>query len=222
MVKAVIFDMDGVIIDSEPIQSKSWELLLKERSIEPILKKNGLIHEVGPTDNSSYTEILERHGINLEELEDIKIRRREIFVNLFKKEVDPNPGFNELIKFLKEKKIKLAVASNRLIDYVHLMLDCVKAKKFFETIISPDSKVKRKPAPDIYLKTASNLGVKPEFCLAIEDSETGVVSAKSAGMKCIALITKWTKNHDLSKADRIVNSLKDINLSFLNSLEVVQ
>lgn len=123
---------------------------------------------------------------------------------------------------MTKNKIKTAVASNRLIDHVYLMLESAKAKKFFEVVIGPDPKIKRKPAPDIYLKTASNLGVKPEFCLAIEDSETGVVSAKSAGMKCIALITKWTKNHDLSKADRIVNSLKDINLSFLNSLEVVQ
>lgn len=216
MIKAVVFDMDGVIIDSEPIQSKSWELLLIERGIKPIPSKQGLIHEIGPVGDDSYKAIMERHHIK-EDIAIIRKRRREIFVELLKEELIPAPGFLKFIKFLKKEKIKIAVASNRLVDHVYLMLTNLKIKEFFEVIVCPSSDTKPKPAPDIYLKTAKELGISPSKCLALEDSETGIVSAKTAGMKAIAVITKYTRHQNFSKADKIVNSLSEVTLPILRS-----
>ncbi|MDO8658383.1 MAG: HAD family phosphatase [Candidatus Levybacteria bacterium] len=217
MIKAVIFDMDGVIIDSEPINSKSWEKLLSERDITPILSSSGLIHEVGPVGNETYKEIMKRHNIK-DNVKTIRKRRRELFEELLKEKLTPNSGFLKLIKLLKKEKIKTAVASNRLIKHVHLILENLGVKNFFKVIVGPNPTLKYKPAPDIFLQTAKELDVKPWQCVVIEDSETGILSAKAAGMKVIAVPNKYTKHHNFSKSDKIVNSLSDITVSMLNNL----
>lgn len=214
---AVIFDMDGLIVDSEPIQSLAWEKLFRERRITPIFSKGGLMHEIGPTSDDEYIKILERHNLK-EDIEVVRTRRRAIFEELIQEKLMLMPGFYELINLLKKEKIKTAVASSRLIDHIHMMLDIVKVKNLFEVIVGPSPSLKRKPAPDIYLHAAHELGLKPEECLALEDSETGVISAYNAGMKVIAVPNKFTLNQNFSKADRVVSKLSDITISLINSL----
>lgn len=217
MIQAVIFDMDGVIIDSEPINSKSWEILLIERGIKPIYNNQGLIHEIGPVGDDNYKVIMERHNIK-EDVAIIRKRRREIFVKLLEEKLTPAHGFFQLIKMLKKENIRTAVASNRFIDHVYLMLSNLRVKEIFEVIVGPKPNIKPKPAPDIYLETARKLKVSAKSCVVLEDSETGVISAKKAGMKTIAIITKYTKHHNFSKADIIVNRLSQITIPMLQSL----
>lgn len=216
-IKAVIFDMDGVIIDSEPIHSQSWEILLKEYKIKPQFTSSGLIHEVGPVGNDTYRAIMERHNLK-EELEIVRRKRRQIFYDLIKTKGSLIEGVLKLIKLLKKENIKLAVASNRIIESVYFIIETLGIKNFFEVIIGRDSEIKPKPAPDIFLKTASAIGVKPNECLVLEDSETGVLSAKAAGMKVIAIPNKFTNHQNFSKADKIVNSLNEVTISLLQSL----
>lgn len=101
---------------------------------------------------------------------------------------------------------------------MHLVLDSLKVKDFFSLIVGPADNRRHKPSPDVYLHTSKTLGLTPGECIVIEDSETGVISGKDAGMKVIATPNVYTAHMDFSKADIIVNSLSEVNLDVLNNL----
>lgn len=131
--------------------------------------------------------------------------------------VVPFPGFVKLIKLLEQKGFIIALASNRKEEFVHLVLDIIGVKESFRFIVGGEGRP-QKPFPDIYLHAAKELGLKPADCVVLEDSAIGVVSAKDAGMKVIAVPNIYTEDHDFSKADIIVASLSDINMDVLNNL----
>lgn len=214
MTKAVIFDMDGVIIDSEPIESLSWEKILAQYGKKPIISEWGLVHKVG---TKSFDYVMEKHGLT-EDVDVIRNKKREIFINLVLKNPILMPGFLELLKKLKKQKIKIAVASNRYQEHVKLIMKSLKIQESFSALIGYSPNIEVKPAPDIYLKAAKMLKVLPKDCLVIEDSEPGVFAAKAAGMKVLAVPNKWTAHQDFSKADKVVNSLSEITVEMLRSL----
>jgi HAD superfamily hydrolase (TIGR01509 family) len=214
MIKAVIFDMDGVIIDSEPIESLSWEKILREYGKEPIINEWGLVHPVG---TKAFDYVMSKHGL-VEDVEVIRNKKRKIYLELVLKNPNLMPGFLKLLKELTKQKIKIAVASNRYEEHVALIIEKLGVSSSFNALIgfSPDIEVK--PAPDIYLKAAKALGVDPKNCIAIEDSEPGVIAAKAAGMKAIAVPNRYTIYQDFSKADKIVKSLSEITMPTLEAL----
>jgi beta-phosphoglucomutase-like phosphatase (HAD superfamily) len=214
MIKAVIFDMDGVIVDSEPIESLAWEKVLAEYNKKPIFNDNGLIHVVG---RNSLEEVMGKHGLN-EDPEVVRSRKRVIFGELVVKDLIPISGFTKLFKALKKEKFKLALASNRFEEHVLLIADKLRIRKSFKAIVGNSPEIKTKPAPDIFLKAAEKLGINPGYCLVIEDSEHGITAAKTAGMKVIAVPNKYTMYQDFSKADKIVDSLLRISVQMLENL----
>lgn len=217
MIKAVIFDMDGIIVDSDPIESLALEQMLKEYGKTPILNHVGLAHTPGATSDEYWDSLMKKYNFN-ENVAVLRERKREIFVEIITKGITPMSGTLELIQKLKKKKIKIAVASSRFLKHVFLILELLEIKKYFDAITGPTKTVKRKPFPDIYLEAAKALGVPPALCVALEDTETGILSAKNAGMKVIAIPNKFTKSHDFSKADKIVTSLSDINTQMFETL----
>jgi HAD superfamily hydrolase (TIGR01509 family) len=208
MIKAVIFDMDGVIIDSEPIESLAWEKLLTEYGKKPIINEWGLIHIVG---TKSFDYVMRKHGL-VEDVEVVKNKKRKIFIDLVLKNPILMPGFLKLLTGLKKRKIKLGVASNRFQEHVGLIMKKLKIEDEFNALIGNDPTIEVKPAPDIFLKAAKMLKINPKYCLVIEDSESGVIAAKAAGMKVIAVPNRYTKHQDFSKADKIVKSLSEITI----------
>lgn len=217
MIKAVIFDMDGIMIDSEPLHSQSWERLLKEYKIKPIFNSQGLVHEVGIVSDDSYLTIMKKHNLK-ENLETVREKRRKYFIDLIKEKGVVMPGLLKLIKMLKSKKVKTAVSSSRNLKQVNFVLNQIKVRNLFKVIIGRTPGLDPKPAPDMFLLTAKKLNVKPSECLVLEDSKTGVEAGKAAGMKVIAVPTKHTKHHDFSEADLVVDSLKDIKWSTILSI----
>ena len=216
-IKAVIFDLDGVIVDSEPIESLSLEMLLKEYGKKPKLNKVGLLHTPGPSKNS-YQLLIKKYKID-EDLEKLKRRKREILQSFFVgKKVKPMTGFVKLINILKKNNIKTAIASNRFIEHIPIMLKSIKADNFFDIIVGPDEDTKHKPAPDIFLKCAKKLNTSPKACAVIEDTEAGVISGKTAGMKVIVVPNRYTQDQNFAKADKIVKSLSQITLPLIHSL----
>ncbi|MEK7128263.1 MAG: HAD family phosphatase [Patescibacteria group bacterium] len=216
--RAIIFDMDGLILDTEIIESRSFEKLLKEYEVKPRPNPNGLIHEVGG--GMKYFENFKEKYNLTESIENIRDKKRAFWAQIVKEEgVVAFPGFLELLALLKKEGFKIALASNRNDPFVHLVLDTLGAKEFFHLVVgSSNEKRKQKPFPDIYLHVAKELGISPEQCVVLEDSEAGVISAKAAGMKVIAIPNIYTKEHDFSRADIIIKSLEDINMELLENL----
>jgi HAD superfamily hydrolase (TIGR01509 family) len=214
-IKAVIFDMDGVIVDSEPIESLAWERVLAEYGVKPIFNSWGLIHSPGaPT----IDYVIEKHKLINHDIDTIKIKKRMFFEEIVLAGVSSLPGVATLIKKFKKAKIKIGLASSRNESQVKITIRELGFAGKFEQVIGFSEDVKRKPAPDIYLKVAKLLNVEPSTCVAIEDTENGIKSAKAAGMKVIAAPNRWTEHQDFAKADKIVNNLSEITILMLKNL----
>jgi HAD superfamily hydrolase (TIGR01509 family) len=217
MIKAVIFDMDGLIVETESVESKAIERMLKVYGKKPMPHPNGLIHLVGYAGDESWKYLIDRYDLP-DSIEIIRAKKRQFFNELIEEELVPLPGFMELINALETHGLLIGLASNRYEGTIHHMLDILEVKHFFKRIVGPSDKIRHKPHPDIYLHTAIELGVKPEDCVVLEDSEPGVVSGKAAGMKVIAVPNTYTVQQDLSKADIIVSSLDEVNVPLIQSL----
>lgn len=217
MIKAVIFDMDGLMIDSEPIHSRSFEMIIKDYGYEPIFHDNGLVQKVGIKSKENWEFLKDRHGIR--EDTDILVRKkREIYYEILKEYIKPMPGLLKLVSELKNQKVKLAVASSSAIAQIELVLKELGIYEDFDIVVSGEWVEKSKPHPEIYILTAKNLGVEPKDCVALEDSIAGVTSAFEAGVKVVAVPTSATEKEDFSKANLRVSSLEDINWDILTTL----
>ena len=207
MAKAVIFDMDGVIIDSEPIHSKAKMDTFQHFGIP--FEENELIHYMGRTSKDLFSEALEKYpmaGLNPEIMMKYKHDR---YLEIISEDVTLQPieGIHELLAKLYEKNISIGLASSTGKNLICLVLERFGLRKYFKAIVSGAELPKSKPNPAIYLLAAETLGVKPACCTVIEDAASGITAAKAAGMYCIAYHNVHSGKQDLSKADRVVESL---------------
>jgi beta-phosphoglucomutase len=184
-VKAIIFDMDGVLVDTEP-----HHLILEKKLFKRLgLEINGQEHGnyLGLSTKQMWLEITKNHDMP-QTPEELTAKNREEILNYFSKldKVELMPGIRDLLERLSQKGIPLALASASEAAVVELILSRTVLKKYFTHIVSLEAVGKSKPEPDIYLHTAKLLDVLPEECLVIEDSHNGIKAAKSARMICIA------------------------------------
>lgn len=218
MIEAVIFDMDGLILDSEILESQALIKILIENGKEPELYPNGLVHDIGGADGDYYVKFKTKYNLSHDTAE-ISKQKRAHFEQLIKKnDLKPYDGFYELLEELKKNNFKLAVASNRFIGHINLILETLEVAQDFDVIVGPSETRRHKPHPDIYIETAKLLKIKPKNCIALEDTAKGVTAAKGAGIKAIAVPNEYTKEHDFSEADKVVNSLKSVTIDMINSL----
>jgi HAD superfamily hydrolase (TIGR01509 family) len=124
----------------------------------------------------------------------------------------------DLLEFLSGKA-KMALASSSYRDAVDGVLAGLDIARYFDVIVSGLDVTHVKPAPDIFLKAANDLGVAPSECLVLEDAEKGVIAAHRAGMRCVAIPNEYTRHHDFSKATKICSSLKDVTPELLKCVE---
>lgn len=211
--KAVIFDMDGVIIDSEPIHFETDMETMKYLGCN-ILKEE-LEKYVGTTNEYMFSDIKKNYNIQ-KSVEDIINYRAKIIKNkIVQSDLEPIEGIRELLSELQKKNIPAAIASSSPKDFINVVVSKFKLQEYFKYIVSGEEVANGKPAPDVYIETAKKLGVSPKDCTVIEDSKNGVLAAKSAGMRCIGFQNVNSGNQDLSKANIIVKSIAEIKLSYL-------
>jgi HAD superfamily hydrolase (TIGR01509 family) len=216
MIKAVIFDMDGLMIDSEPIQSKSFEHVLKEHDKRPVFK-NGVVQVVGITAKDNWKLLKEKHDIkaNINVLLD---KKRKIYRKLLQDNVSPRKGLISLVKRLHTAGIKMAIASSSSPKNIQTVLTGLGLNDYFDIAISGESVRRGKPYPDVFLKAAEKLGLPARSCAVLEDAESGVEAAHQARMKVIAIPNRFTRHHDLKKADLVLPSLDKITLKVIKGL----
>ena len=207
MIKAVIFDKDGVIVDSEPIQFQSFQETVAEYGGIFTLDDHKNL-SLGKSGTKSYKIIAEKY--NITDIEIFIQKRRERYRKLAEEKLQIRTGAFKLIRQL-HKHYLLAVASGSSEKLLHYDLDKFNLSHFFKVIVSSQY-LKSKPDPEVFLVAAEKLRMDPKNCLVIEDTEMGVQAAKSAGMYCIAVPHEISAHQDFSKADLVVNSLEKVDL----------
>jgi len=208
MVKAVIFDMDGVIIDSEPIHFESDKMTMRDFGYEITCEE--LNNYVGRSNSIMWAELREKYSISSslkELLQKQMYYKKLLFGNRQLKCIE---GIESLLNGLKNLDIKIGLASSSPREFIELILKTLGVFEYFEVVISGEEVVRSKPAPDIFLRVAELLKEHPSNCIVIEDSEHGVKAAKIAGMRCIGYINPNSGKQDLRLSDKIVNSIRDI------------
>ena len=215
MINAVIFDMDGVMIDSEPLWEKTERILLARRSIDYSPDYRDKI--VGLNQRDSGRLLVDTFNLD-ETVEDIINERISILTSIYEEELELIPALVPLLEQLAREGYRLAVASSSPLRVVTFVLDMFSLHNHFLTVVSGDSVGNGKPHPDIYLHTADMLGVVPAECVAIEDSINGLRSAKGAGMYCIAIPDKRLTPEQFESADVILDSLRELTSETIKSL----
>jgi beta-phosphoglucomutase family hydrolase len=212
MIKAVIFDMDGVVAETEHIHIQAEKKTMLRYGVR--ISEDELHEYTGTTARVMFAELIRKYKLDTT-FEKIFDEKEEVMFKLLRKGVQPTKGVDDLILKLKHMKIKLAIASSshrRMIEYV---LNWLKIAQFFDSVVGAEDVSRSKPDPEIFLKTAQLLKVKPEECLVIEDSKLGVEAAKRAGMKSLGYFNPNSGKQDLSGADFWTDDFSKLNLEEL-------
>ena len=214
MIKAVIFDMDGVMINSEPLWEKTERKLLARRGIDYSPDYRDKI--VGLNQKDSGRLLVDTFELD-ETVEDIINERVDILTEIYKKELETVEPLVPLLNELRNEGVPLAVASSSPMRLIKFVLEMFSLEDYFEVLVSGECTENGKPHPDIYLEAARLLGVEPSECLAIEDSINGVLSAKAAGMVCVAVPDKRLTPDRFKDADFIYPELGQITLDLIRN-----
>lgn len=217
MLRAVIFDMDGVIIDSQPYHFAVEEKIFRELGVTVTEEESHSF--VGMAGDLMWLYVKNKFGLrqSLQELVEYDNRIRiDYFASLEK--VTPIPGIVDLLEELNRNNIKIALASSSSVEVIEIFISKSGLKQYFQQIISGDFVGQGKPAPDIFIHTAQALQEAAADCVVIEDSANGVKAAKLAGMKCIGFCNANSGDQDLSLADMVIDDFRKVNLEIFESL----
>lgn len=205
MFAAVVFDVDGLLVDSEPLQAWAWDAYAQRHGTR--LRPEILQAMLGRRAVDTVDFYLREHGIDVDPTTALA-ERNEIFYAAVPTGITLKPGAADLLLWLAEREIPTALATSGQTHYIDLVLRDVTHP--FAARITAEWVSRGKPAPDVYLAAANALGIDPRHCLALEDAPQGVQSAQAAGMTCWAVPDTSSHPLDLRQADRVLRSLADV------------
>jgi HAD superfamily hydrolase (TIGR01509 family) len=213
MIRGVLFDMDGVLSDSEPFICKAAIMMFSEIGLQ--VRPEDFKPFVGTGENMYIGGVAEKYNLKVD-IEKVKARTYEIYQTVIRGSLKPLPGACEFVESCIGHGFKLALATST--DRVKMTANLneigIPASKFHATVSGLDV-VNKKPFPDIYIMAAEKIGLKPGECLVVEDAVSGIKAAKSAGCRCLAVTTSFDRLR-LNEADWICDSLKNVPEEALN------
>jgi beta-phosphoglucomutase len=204
MIKGILFDMDGVLVDSESFICKAAIMMFAELGVRVF--PEDFQPFVGMGENRYIGGVAEKHGVEID-IEKVKARTYEIYENIVKGKLAPLPGAHEFISECRKRRFRMALATSA--DKVKMEVNLREIglpPGTFNYIVTGLDVVNKKPFPDIYLKAAEMIGLKPQECLVVEDAVSGIKAGKAAGCKCLA-VTSSFEGKVLAEADWICDSL---------------
>jgi len=215
---AVIFDMDGVLVDSNPFHLEKWADFLTRHSVK--FNADDLPNLILGQHNDTALRYFFGDGLRDEDRSRLAEELEAAFRLAFKAHAKPLIGLETFIKNLKAAAIPMAVASSAMMKNVQFVVDALGFHEYFSLCVSGDDVAHPKPDAEIYLKAAHALGFKPETCVAFEDSFVGIESAKAAGMKCVGIASTFSfaELQDQTRADLVVHTFEEVTLQKVRKL----
>lgn len=210
--RAVIFDMDGVLVDSEPLINAAAVAMFEEKGLA--VRPEDFAPFVGAGEDRYIGGVAEKYGFALE-LPEAKRRTYEIYLDLVPLRLEAFPGVHDLVRSCRTAGLLLAVASSA--DEIKVAANLQKIglpMAFWNAVVAGEEVKHKKPAPDIFLAAAGKLGMNPAECVVIEDAVNGVQAAKAAGMRCIAVAQTFPVER-LGEADAVRERISDVLVSDL-------
>jgi beta-phosphoglucomutase family hydrolase len=203
--QGVLWDMDGVLVDTGEFHIRSWQDVLDDYGIAFDRLK---FQQALGMNNAGTIELLMGHKPDAGLIEAIATRKEECFRQLMIGHVTPLPGVLEWLQHWHDQQIPMAVASSASAENINFIIDALHIRSYFHSLVS-GADIPGKPDPAVFLSAAQHLGLPPTNCIVIEDSIAGVEAARRAGMRCIA-VTTTNPAHALTAADLVVSSLAEL------------
>ena len=212
-IRAAIFDMDGVLVDSEALINAAAIAMFREKGL--VVQPDDFLPFVGAGEDRYIGGVAEHYDFPLD-LPVAKRRTYEIYLDLVPSRLEAFPGMLDLVHACRSAGLLLAVASSA--DEIKVRANLEKIglpMKFWDAVVKGEDVKNKKPAPDIFLSAAEKLGVKPAACVVVEDAVNGVQAAQAAGMRCIAVTHTFPADR-LHEADLIREKIAEVLLSDLS------
>lgn len=217
MIEAAIFDMDGLLIESDPFWIQVKKNVFSSMGIEISDYENAKV--TGMRIDEVVHHIFEQNHITTHTPRDVITTIEDNVRALIKEKGSLKPGVLHTLTQLKEHRIPMALATSSSPQIIQTVLERFDIKKFFRVIHSAEKELHGKPHPAVFLSAAEKLNISPEFCLVFEDSPPGIIAAKAARMKCVAVPNPFVKgNPDFCIADIIYSSLESFQFDDLKKL----
>jgi HAD superfamily hydrolase (TIGR01509 family) len=221
MLRAVIFDFNGVLVDDEPIHMEMFQKVLLEEGLSLDDREYYSLY-LGMDDRSCFKAIYHNRGHVLSDtsLEKLIQCKAKYYRESIGNRIAVFPGVRKLVPELFSH-LPLAIGSGALRSEIDMILESISLKYFFQVVVSAEDVREGKPSPETFAKAlfllnqmAAEKSIEPAECLVIEDSKEGIRGARSAGMKCLAVANSH-RAEELTEADAVVQSLEEVNMSFL-------
>ena len=212
--KAILFDMDGVLLDSEPLFLRAINDALGEYGVDIISDEENRSFLIGTTIYQTWDRIKSVRKLD-KSVEALISDYEHHVLQIFGGTLDARPGVTALVNFCQSKSIPIAVASSSQHRWIDLKLNAIGLSGAFDSVMGGDDVINGKPDPEVYLRSAEKVGQIAEDCIAIEDSPVGIASAVASGAYTIAVKTDSTLGLDVSAAQVLLEDLTHFDYQLL-------
>lgn len=215
MIRAVIFDMDGVICDTNPYHEEAFKAFFKSKGMDP-RGEEYLDHMFGKNNAYIMSHFFGRE-VEGEELKQLEDEKESLFREIYKDQLKPIDGYTKFLNALKTAGVLTAVGTSAPKANMDLIASALGLFDKMDSMLASEDVQQHKPDPEIYLKTAKRLGVEPEDCVVFEDSYSGVSAGLNAGMRVVAVLSTHTKE-ELPPCDLYIKDFTSLNLEKLTNI----
>ncbi len=213
---AVIFDMDGTLIDNNPYHALAWQEFCRKRGMR--LTMDNYQKNISGKTNLKSLEYIFGKELEAEEASSLMFEKEQLYRSLYRPYVKPMRGLLRLLEELSEEKIPVGIATSAIPDNVDFLWQHMPLQNYFHVVVDASMVANAKPHPEPFLKVAEYLSVDPENCLAFEDSSWGLKSARTAGMKVVGVKTTLTEEEMGDLVDVTIDHYEGIDTKWLNDV----
>lgn len=217
MLKGVLFDMDGVLVNNLEVHREAFAEFFRRYGVERTFDELNRVFGKGNDDIMGELmprEVVERVGIR-----ELGYEKEAIYREIYAPRITPQPGLKTFLAACEEQGLRCAVGSSGYMANVDFVLDRCDIRRYFEATVAGDQVTRCKPDPEIYLTAAAKLGLEPCECIVFEDAEAGIEAAQRAGIKVAALATTFSREFlEGTHPDMIIDDFRDVTIADIRAL----